>query len=254
MSGSGSIAARRLLAALGLVLSATPGVAGGQVLHGRLIDEVTEAGVVGAAMMLLDGDSARVVAATVTDSVGYFSVAASEAGAFRLRAERIGYPTTVSTPLNVRSGDTIQVEFRISAGAVLLDPVVVTGRRRRPPPMIAEFYQRAERSIFGTFITRDEVERLHPGRVMDLLRRVPGLQIVPLRFGGSSAVLMRGGCRPLVVIDGMQLRDVRSIDDLVQPLELEGLEVYRSFAEVPVEYGGLRDPCGAILIWTRRGE
>jgi hypothetical protein len=239
---------------VGLVLVAAVRPAAGQVLQGHLLDEATDAPIPGASMALLEEDSARVVAATVTDSAGYFRVEGGEdGGAFRLRAQRIGYPLTVSTPLNVRAGDTIQVEFRISAGAVLLDPVVVTSRRRRPPPMIREFYQRAERSIFGTFITRAEVERIHPIRITDLLRRVPGLQFVPLRFGGSTAIRMRGGCSPLIVIDGMQLRDVHSIDDLVQPLELEGMEVYRSFAEVPVEYGGLRIPCGAILIWTRRG-
>jgi hypothetical protein len=248
--------AHLVLATLALLLIGAPLPLAGQVLRGRVMDATTEAPIQGATMALLDDDSARVVATAATDSVGYFLVAAEAAGAYRLRAQRIGYPTTTSTPLRVSTGDTLEVEFRVSAAAVLLDPVVVTARRRPPPPIIVDFYERAQRSIFGTFITRAEVEELHPIRTTDLLRRIPGVQVVPLYLGGGSAVLMRGGCRPRVVVDGVRVRDVRSIDDLVQPLELEGLEVYRSSSQVPVQYGGLGVPgeCGAVIIWTRRGD
>jgi hypothetical protein len=34
--------------------------------------------------------------------------------------------------------------------------------------------------------------------------------------------------------------------------ELESVEVYRSSAEVPVEYGGTSAACGVVLLWTRR--
>lgn len=243
---------RLLFAGVGILVAMAPLPLGAQVLHGVLLDATSDGPVTGARVGLVDNDSIM-LRITTTDSLGYFLLEGPATGAYRLRAERIGYPTTISVPLNVSAGDTIEVEFRIAAGAVLLDPVVVTARRRPPPPMIRDFYRRAERSISGTFITRADVERAHPFRTSDLLRRIPGLQIIPLRLGGGSAVLMRGGCSPLVVIDGVRLRDVRSIDFLVQPLELEGLEVYRSAAQVPVEYGGLQTGCGAIMIWTRHG-
>jgi hypothetical protein len=34
---------------------------------------------------------------------------------------------------------------------------------------------------------------------------------------------------------------------------LDAVEVYRSAAEVPVEYGGSNAGCGVILLWSRRG-
>jgi hypothetical protein len=229
---------------------ANPTVAPGQVMRGHLIDAETRAPIDAAAIQLVGRDSASVDAAT-TDSAGYFQVAAAESGNYRLIARRIGYPATTSDPLRLADGDTLQVEFRISAGAVLLDPVVVTGRRRRPPPDIEQFYQRAERKIFGTFMTREEIEQAHAVRVSDLLRRIPGVQLVPVRYG-VTGVRIRG-CAPMLIVDGIQARFEPSIDNLVVPMELEGLEVYRSPSHVPVQYGGLRGSCGAIMVWTKRG-
>lgn len=232
-----------------LLLLALPGIATAQVLRGQLIDSETR-GAIAAATIMMVRDSVTVDAAT-TDSAGHFSVSAEESGQYRLVARRIGYPATTSSRMRLGVGDTLQVEFRISAGAVLLDPVVVTGRRRPPPPDIRDFYQRAESAIFGTFMTRVEIEEAHAVRVTDLLRRIPGVQVVPVRYG-VSGVLIRG-CSPAIIIDGVLARFEPSIDNLVVPMELEGLEVYRSAAQVPVQYGGLRVPCGAIMAWTKRG-
>ncbi|MDP9347783.1 MAG: Plug domain-containing protein, partial [Gemmatimonadota bacterium] len=69
-------------------------------------------------------------------------------------------------------------------------------------------------------------------------------------------VLLRGSCAPRVYLDGIRaFHDGNMIiDNLVSPMDLEGIEVYRSSAEVPVQYGGMDAGCGAILIWSRRGE
>ena len=137
-------------------------------------------------------------------------------------------------------GDTLQVEFRISAGAVLLDPVVVTSRRRRPPPDIEDFYRRAESAIFGDFMTRAEIEEAHALRVSDLLRRIPGVQVLPVRYG-VTGVRIRG-CAPMLIVDGVQARYEPSIDNLVAPMELEGLEVYRSPTPVPADSSRATSP------------
>jgi len=34
--------------------------------------------------------------------------------------------------------------------------------------------------------------------------------------------------------------------------ELEAIEVYRSSAEAPPEFGGTTGACGVIVLWTRR--
>lgn len=237
-------------ATVALLLAALPASGGGQVLRGHLVDSETESPIPSATIMMLRDDSVTVDAAA-TDSAGFFSVETEDAGSYQLIARRIGYPATRSGNLRLARGDTLQVEFRISAGAVLLDPVVVTSRRRPPPRDIQDFYRRAENPIFGTFMTRAEIEAAHAVRVSDLLRRIPGVQVVPVRFG-VTGVLIRG-CSPAIIIDGVHARFEPSIDNLVVPMELEGLEVYRTASQIPVQYGGLRLTCGAIMVWTRRG-
>jgi hypothetical protein len=63
---------------------------------------------------------------------------------------------------------------------------------------------------------------------------------------------MRGWCVPQIYVDGMRMRTC-SIDDLVSPMDLKGMEVYRSAVEVPAELAGPGSSCGAIALWTRRG-
>lgn len=66
-------------------------------------------------------------------------------------------------------------------------------------------------------------------------------------------------CLPTVVLDGVVLRaggyrrpagDL--VDDLLNPFNIEAIEVYPSPAGVPVQYAGYLSPCGVIIAWTRR--
>ena len=59
------------------------------------------------------------------------------------------------------------------------------------------------------------------------------------------------GCTPTVVLDGAVVG--RGDVDVVAPHSLEAIEVYPSAAGVPVQYSGYLSPCGAILLWSRRG-
>lgn len=237
-----------LLCIAGMAIHAAP--ASCQVIQGVLVDDASDAPIDAAVIVLLAEDSLAIDNAA-TDTAGFFRVAAEDAGAYRLIARRIGYPATISHPLRLSTGDTLRVEFRIAAGAVLLDPVVVTGRRRPPPPDIRAFYARADQAIFGTFITREEIERANAIRASDLLRRIPGMHVGPLQWGSATATMR--GCTPTIIIDGVVANYERSIDNLVTPMDLEGIEVYRASSQVPAQYGGMRIRCGAIMLWTRRG-
>ena len=43
----------------------------------------------------------------------------------------------------------------------------------------------------------------------------------------------------------------QTIDELVPPSDVEGIEVYKGAATIPVELNGTGSACGVVSIWTR---
>lgn len=248
--------ARPLLSAglAALCLAAAPPVSG-QVVRGELVEARTGRALAGGTLTLLAEDSTREASAR-SDSAGAFLLAAARPGSYRLGAELPGYRASVSPALELEEGDTLVVQFRLSQRMVLLDPVVVRGKRRFLSDALNRFYERAERRLGGSFVVREEVERRRVSATTLLLATIPGVRLVPRVMGGGNVVLLRGTCVPRVYVDGIHVgHDGHAvIDNLVSPADLEGIEVYRSVSEVPVEYSGMYAGCGAILLWTRRGE
>lgn len=220
----------------------------GQVLAGRLLEVESRAPLAGGTVLLLGADSAT-VAQVATDSLGFFRLAAPAGGGYRVSAIHTGYLGATSETFGLGPRDTLEVEFRLARGIVVLEPLVVTGRSRRLGPAARDFYQRAAANPFGSYVTRADIERARPARTTDLFRRIPGVRITPVQ--GGNVVTVRGTCRPTVYVDGVRIEGYRSIDHLAQPMEIEGVEVYRSLDAAPPQYTGLRGGCAVILIWTR---
>ena len=244
----------RLLTAavLSIALAAGATQARAQAVRGILTDAASGAAVADATVTLVSGDSTPVVR-TRTGADGRFLLAARRAGSYSIRADREGYRPGFSSQLALRGGDTLRVTIRLTEMIVRLDEVEVEGRAGIPV-MARAFYERMSEGSFGIFITREEVLAARARRTTDLLRRVPGMRLTAARGDGFSASL-RGGCSPTVYIDGTRTHIVpgMGIDDLVQPGDLEGVEIYRSISEAPPQYQGLMAGCSAILFWTRIG-
>lgn len=234
--------------ALFLCLTTVTPAAHAQLLSGTLLEKESRLGLAGGLVTLLEQDSV-VVARTQTDSVGEFSFTVAKRGSYRLRAELPGFPTATSSRLTLAPLDTVDVEFSLARGVVVLEPLVVTGRSRRITPAARRFYDRAKLRGFGTFITREDIQKVHARRTTDLLRGIAGVRTSPVL--GGSAVTVREGCQPTIYVDGNRVFGYRTIDGLVQPSELEGLEVYRSADHAPAEFTGLQAGCAVILMWTR---
>ncbi len=109
------------------------------------------------------------------------------------------------------------------------------------------------------FLGRPEIEGKRAFRASGVFRRIAGVHVAPLPNGMDEwQVLLRNRCLPSLWIDGVNVRSsggangprVR-IDDFLSPVEIEGIEIYRSASEVPPRYGGTGASCGVILIWTR---
>jgi hypothetical protein len=104
-----------------------------QAVTGTVVEELGRTPVQGVFVRLLDADGVQ-RGATLTDSVGAFTLRAPSAGAYTLRAERIGHASTTSEVLTLERG-TVSYTFVVPVEAVTLTDLSVTARSRcRPRP------------------------------------------------------------------------------------------------------------------------
>lgn len=261
-----------------LVLLPLPGAAAAQsVIRGTLIDDGTEAPIEGARIRLLEAGG-RGRASVVTDAEGGFLLPPAPAGAYRLDASRLGYRSVTTPPLRLAEQDTLVVEVRLSTEVVVLAPVEVVARVRRPGnAVLSGFRERQERGI-GTFLGREEIERRNPFYLSDVLAGVPGLRLGNRGARGGRSVYMvrtvRAGCSVQIYLDGQLVnRPIAdrispdssgagpgtggadfTIDEVVSPSHVEGIEIYQGISEVPGEFAGPNAHCGVIAVWTRSGD
>ena len=112
--------------ALGLLFGAPP--ADAQTVRGRV--EQSDGGAIYGAFVMLE-DSAGVVSSRVLSSEsGSYRISAPTPGTDRLRAERIGYSTAVSSWLRLAEGDDISYRFVIEPRPVRLREIRVEERAR----------------------------------------------------------------------------------------------------------------------------
>jgi hypothetical protein len=223
-----------------------------QTIQGRVLENGTDRPVAQVSIELrVEG---QVRARTQSYDDGSFVLVAPAPGDYQVAATRVGYESLLSNAFHLNAQDSAALVFRLTSDAVVLQPVRATSTQRRPAARLAGFYERSRRNRAGRFLTRDVIDAANASRTSDLLRRVPGLQFRPTRKGGL-AVRGRGGCEPTVYIDGMDVsmyRDAVTVDDMVSPGDLEGVEVYGS-AAIPVEFvrNTPGNQCGAVMFWTK---
>jgi hypothetical protein len=238
-------------------LIAAPAAAQQATLIVTVVDSATGAPLPGARVTL--GGRAR----GSTDSagvarVGRVPVATEQAVA----VERLGHATRWAV-VPIEPGENQALVAMAPA------PLAVRGVEARARPTarsarVEEFYRRSERGGTGYFVTRTQMDRYNPLRASDLLRRIPGLA-VSVQMDGSvlvqSARAQAGphaGCKLQFYVDGMLDTSLEnggegpnSLDRVVDPDWLEGIEVYLG-SNTPARYGGVRSGrCGVVLIWTR---
>lgn len=119
----------RAAAALVILCIPIPTPAAGQVIRGRVVDAASGAPVA-VARVVVTGSGQR-AHRTTTAADGRFSIRLGRGGSFRVQVARAGYAETRTPPVTVGSHDTVDVDVRVAAVAHRLDPITVTGRRRR---------------------------------------------------------------------------------------------------------------------------
>lgn len=134
---------------------------------------------------------------------------------------------------------------------VEVDRTLMVYGRMRP------FYQRRA-SGFGNFITRPEIEARNPIEVTDLFRgmvgvtvRADGLTNVQITFSRASQGFGEPCDSPDIYLDGAIVQGGFFLNNLLNPDQIEGIEVYRSTITTPPQFQKPGSTCGSIVIWTR---
>ncbi|AIG03243.1 TonB-dependent outermembrane B12 receptor [Pseudomonas fluorescens] len=131
--------------------------------------------------------------------------------------------------------------------ALKLPDVVISANR--------QVQARNDSSAANTVFTRDDIDRLQPSSLTDLLSRVPGVQVA--RTGGRGSlpgIFIRGtkSAQSLVLVDGQRIANATSGDSGLQYLnidQIERVEVLRGSRSVI--YGS--DAIGGVIqVFTRR--
>lgn len=189
----------------------------------------------------------------VTDRAGRFSFPAVVPGSYMLSTSMLGYGTR-REPLNVWSGTDLDVQVRMAQEAIELEPIVV--QARSPWLERTGFYDRLhDPGNLGRIITRDRIENRVLSSVVDLFHDIPGARIEYMGIGSRRVRFRRvvgmlggDGCTPTLYLDGFVIGGGW---DFISPEWIEAVEVYVGGARAPLQYS--RNPCGAVLVWTRRG-
>lgn len=199
---------------------------------------------------------------TLTNSDGQFSLTDLPQGTHTLEARAVGFaPAQRAVDIVHGAGEAAAVE--LANLAIALDTIRVTAQRVYTARWEEEFQRRMKyRSGTGHLIDEKEIEKRNPLELTDILRTIPGVQVIPTARGNTP--FMRGGtalgsglCRPVVWIDGARVTNDEAFrfNSLVSASEIRAVEVYPHAALVPAEFQTLSG-CGSIAIWTgmrRRG-
>ena len=131
--------------------------------------------------------------------------------------------------------------------ALKLPEVVISANR--------QVQARNDSSAANSVFTRDDIDRLQPTSLTDLLSRVPGVQVAPTGGRGSlPGIYIRGtkSAQSLVLVDGQRIANTTSGDSGLQYLnvdQIERVEVLRGSRSVI--YGS--DAIGGVIqVFTRR--
>jgi hypothetical protein len=99
-----------------------------QTVVGTVVDAGSGMPVSQAVVVLVDAGDRR-VAAALSGGDGSFTLRAATPGSYRVRAERVGYASTLSPALALAEGQTVQQRVAAQVRQVSLAPIVVSGRR-----------------------------------------------------------------------------------------------------------------------------
>lgn len=204
-----------------------------------------------------------------TNANGEFELRDLVPGVYQLRVEHPGF-TIFEDSVQLRSGDTALVRYRLTPLATSLAPVSVVADPVERSPLMVDF-RRRRATANGKFLTAAEIKQIGSQNLTSLVRgHIGGFDLIRHPSGMGSAFASRraatprldrrGGpvneCYTSVWVNG-QLRYSFVPGVTEEPPRIEdfdvhrinGLEFYRSASETPIELNVKTAACGTVVIW-----
>ncbi len=234
----------------------------GAELWGRVLLAGDTIGVPGARVEVVE-----LSISTTSSQTGFYRFAGLKPGPQTLQVHRLGY-TSVTLPLVLLEDQTLKQDIRLEQLPATLSEVLIQGQMRKVPPRFQDVYRRMSKAN-GSFFTREDIDRQNPPDVQSLLIRVPtvrvtheGIWFARCNEGGNRA-LSAGAGKLQIYIDGLRMTgrtapigeanpiavEQRDILRMVNPSQIQAIEVYSGVARIPGEF--LEDACAVIAIWSK---
>ena len=188
---------------------------------------------------------------TRTNDDGEFSLGGLPGGTHTLEVRAIGFmPTQMA--VDILEGQAGAAEVELAGIAVTLDTVKVTAQRLYASRKLVETERRI-RSGMGHILGPEEITKRNPWVLTDLLRTMPGIRVIPNRFGADEVWIRErrglGFCRPEFIVDNIRMVVDQDfpVNSIVPMSDVLALEVYTNM--VPGEFITHTD-CGVIAVTT----
>lgn len=242
-----------------------------QHVHGLVLYSPDDRPVAMATVRLVS-ERGEVLETALSGLDGRFSLRVPADGVYYVHAEHLTALAMVDGPLAAVTSANTFVTFHLAPDPLALEGLAVEVGGRSLPLARTGFYERREITP-GFFVTPEDVARRQPVRTSDLVRTIPGVRYIEAPgvagFHGYPVMsyALRSDafsdastpCFPRVYVDGVLFEPggkafpATGFDDLVRAQDVVAMELYRSPAETPAQFGGL-SACGVILLWTRAGR
>lgn len=231
-----------------------------------VVDSLTSTPIPGALIELATLDGEAIWSGTA-DSEGQATVTVRP-GMLTVFSLMPGYRPVGPVEIEIPDQDWIRLRLLMAASPIALDSLDVRVRSRLPHARDRWGFEfRRKYRPYAVFLERSDTRLKTAAFLSRVLRAYTGITVELDRYGGAllymreSSILRKfnglvRNCGPRVVLDGMTIHEggpgaPAPIDELVRADQIAALEIYRSGAEVPIEFKFGPDTCGAVVIWTR---
>ncbi len=205
-----------------------------------------------------------------TNGAGVFVIDDLPLGIVVVRARYLGFiPVQRAVVLDEAAmSDTLTI--RLSRTATMLAPVTVEAEAAITRIGMREFDKRRAAG-FGVFLDASDFERSGARTIGSVIASSAAgldlIKVMPKGFVGSGYAvaskryqnLSGKKCYSQVILNGVRVyapgapsaEETPFVIDQIDPTEVVGLEIYRSAADTPLQFGGPSAACGTVVIWTK---